>query len=83
MNIQELHDITKELIEKGYGDFDIRVSVRDHYSAYGETAEVFTCDTGSVIWDNFICNSDCKWVTLQTYLTDNTEGKHPKITFRK
>jgi len=65
-----------EFLERFPQDGEVRISVSDSYSQYGESAKLAPFDVGSHAF-----NTDANWLTLNVSL-DKNEGKNPKITFR-
>ena len=66
-----------------YGDKEVRLTVRDNYSVYGEEAEInliFKSDGKRVVdYGGYCINGN--QLTIKSSLKQNY-GKKPKITFR-
>ena len=84
MKLSELIKKLESLKEK-HGDNELRFTVRDYYSRYGEDM-ITTLRAGENTglpsdWEGVATNGG--QTTIQFHLTENSEGKKPKITFRK
>ena len=84
MRISELIKKLESLKDK-HGDNELRFTVKDYYSRYGEEM-ITTLRAG----ENTGLPSDWEGVfthkgqtTIHFHLTENSEGEKPKITFRK
>lgn len=73
-----------EILKEKHGDNELEFGVKDHYSRYTETATLplkVGEDKGGFNW--FGCYSNNGITRLHIHLSENYEGKQPKITFRK
>lgn len=64
-----------ELVAEKHGDVDMRFSISDYYGTYGSEAILIKA-LGCM-------NKDANWYTINLSLRKDSEGKNPKITFRK
>lgn len=84
MKISELIKKLESLKEK-HGDNELRFTVKDYYSVFGEemtTGLKAGENTGLPSdWEDVFSNGEK--TTIRFSLSENSEGKKPKITFRK
>jgi len=73
-----------EILKEKHGDNDLAFQVQDHYSIYGEDMSLFLevgdTERGSTWWSG--CRTRDGLTTLEFNL-NKSNGKNPKITFRK
>lgn len=85
MKISELIQKLESLKEK-HGDNKLRFTVKDYYSVYGEEMTTgLKCGESTNLpsdWGGVVSNGN-GLTTIQFSLSANTEGKNPKIIFRK
>jgi hypothetical protein len=81
-------DLIKKLesLKEKHGDNELRFTVKDHYSIYGEEMTTgLKCGENTNTpsdWSSVFSNgSGC--TTIEFSLSESREGKYPKITFRK
>ena len=82
MKISDLIRKLESLKEK-HGDNELRFTVRDFYSKYSEemTTRLKTGESGPFDWEDVATNGNR--TTIHFRLSENMEGKKPKIIFRK
>ena len=75
MTIKELRDLISRYEETD----EVRFTINDHYSQYGEAATPFT---GSMLEDKWWgTDNGSGGITLSLHLNEK-DGKNPKITYR-
>ena len=80
MKISEL--IKKlETIKENHGDNNLRFTVKDFYSKYGEEMDTHLSVGENGYWSGL--TSVDSTTTLMFYLLEGFDEKKPKITFRK
>lgn len=84
----KLSDLIKKLesLKEKHGDNELRFTVKDHYSIYGdEMTTGLKCGENTDLpsdWEDVASNGS-GLTTISFYLSKSSEGKNPKITFRK
>ena len=85
MKISDL--ITKlESLKEKHGDNNLRFTVKDYYSLYGEemTTGLKCGETNNFPSDwQDVASNGSGTTTISFSLSENMDGKNPKITFRK
>jgi hypothetical protein len=72
-----------QIIQERNGDIELEFGVKDYYSIYTETMELYL-EVGEPPQNHFSgYHVNGNWGRLQFSLKPNYEGKQPKITFRK
>ena len=73
-----------EILKEKHGDNELRFTVQDDYSRYGESMQTFlqVGDNGNTFdWFDVITRDN--HTTINFHLDSGSDGKKPKITFRK
>ena len=84
----KISDLIKnlELLKENHGDNELKFTVKDYYSIHGENMVThLKCGENngtSTNWQDVFSNGN-GLTTIVFHLSQNTEGKSPKITFRK
>ena len=84
----KVSDLIKKLesLKEKHGDNDLRFTVKDYYSVYGEEMTTsLRCGENTNLpsdWQDVVSNGN-GITTISFALSESREGKNPKITFRK
>lgn len=82
----KISDLIKklEILKEKHGDSELRFTAQDYYSTYGDSMSLTlnVGDNGNP-HDWFGTSTNDGLTTINFYLNKDSEGKKPKITFRK
>ncbi len=82
LTVQQLAEKLNELVERGCGNYEIHLDIKDHYNT--TALATISNNLNSNVGRSYFINNGSNTVWISAHLEDDVfTGKHSKITYRK